>query len=363
MDFKSQFDGAGLEKRPRYSVDDALKALPINTQELVPVQIIFGFSDLDPADTGRVREAWMKLLEDQRIIIMERLAEGSEVDYLLDYAVFARIGFDDPSAAVRQAAIRAGWSDESPQALERIMRLVEEDSSTDVRAAAIAQVGQFIYLAEMEEFDDEDAEPARQLALDILHDPGESLEVQRRALESVAHCSRDEVTRLIEVAYHHDDLMMRVSAVCAMGNSSDERWHDIIMDEISSNSPEIAYEAIRSAGAIGLVDSVHRISKFGYSSDPQLQEVAVWALGEIGGDEAVDALYAIQDYGEEQGNDELIEAAEDALAMANMMSDLAGGLDTFGFDPDEYDGDEDYDDEDFDDGDYNEDYDDMDEES
>lgn len=330
------------ESYPRFTVEDALNALPLKREGIVPPAVVFGFSDLEPDQLEQVRPIWQKLPEDQRVMIMERLAEGSEADFALDYTLFSRLGYDDPAAAVRIAALQAGWTDESLPTLHRLMEIAKHDPVAEVRAAAITQVGRFIYLGEIEEISKADSEPAEELALSLHTDPKESIDVQRRALEALAHSSRPGIEKLIQAAYEHDDFMMRVSAVNAMGNSCDDHWASIIMDELDSPNAEMCFEAIRAAGAIGLAQCVHRLSELSYSDDQQLQEAAIWSLGEIGGDQAIAALNQLQLFAEEMDDDDLLDCIEDALAVASMMSDLDFDFELLDFDPDLDDEDDDW---------------------
>ena len=329
-DFVTDFEEEPLPDTHRYTVDDALNALPIDPKSIVPPQIIFGFSDLEPREIKRVRAAWQNLADDQRAVIMERMADGSEVDFGLDYTVFSTIGYDDPNQSVRLAAIRAGWTDETPETLQKLIDIARDDPITEVRAAALTQIGQFIHKGEMEDISKDITAPAETLALDLLNAPDESIDVRRRALEAIAHASRPEVAPLIEEAYHHDDLMMRVSAINAMGNSCDDRWETIITDELDSPIEEMAFEAVRASGIIGITGAIDQLRELAISGDSQIQEAAIWSLGEIGGEEASDALNEI--LAAIEGDDDLEEAIEDALAMAEVM----GGIDLdFDLDDDE----------------------------
>lgn len=321
-----EFD-AFLQDTPRqpfqYGVDDALKALPIQDPDtLIPVEVLFGFSDASPDDLPRIQAVWDQLPASQRIAIMNRVAEASEVDFTLDYAQFARVGYTDSDPHVRVAAIKAAWADINPQTLQILLDLTRNDPVDAVRAAAIGQAGAFIELSELEEFDADAAAEAEVLALQLFNDPQQDLEVRRHALEAVSNASRQEVPAMIEAAYNHEHPLMRLSAVVAMGNSCDERWSRQVDFELSSDSTEMCFEAIQSAGQIGLTGSVNKLSELGYSQDEQLREAAIWALGEIGGEQALDALEELLGYASDQNDEELVDSIEEALAMAEMMTDL-----------------------------------------
>jgi HEAT repeat protein len=316
---------------PDYSLEDALQALPIESAKLVPPQVVFGFSDLDPQDLAQVQKVWQQQPEAHRIAIMERLAESSEADYMLDYSVFAQVGYADPLEAVRAAAIEAAWMDDSPEALQRLSESAQQDPAVKVRAAAIAQLGQFIHLAELEQLDKDEVQPIADYIYGLAQDPRQPLDIRRRALEASANSQRPGLNDLIERAYDDDEFQMRLSAVAAMGNTADERWEAHILRELNGNEAEMVFQAANSAGDIGLEAAVERLTELAYVDDPQIQAVSVWALGEIASDEAIDALNGLAEYAESEEDDDLLEMVEDALGNAEMMLDMNDFIEQMGY--------------------------------
>jgi HEAT repeat protein len=147
------------------------------------------------------------------------------------------------------------------------------------------------------------------------------IDVRRRALEAISNCSRPEVAELIEDAYKDKDTRMMSSAVYAMGRSCDERWEPIIMKELRNSDSGMRYEAARAAGELEIEAAIPLLGKLLDEPDREIIEAAITALGEIGGGEAQRLLKMIADVAEKDGDDELTEAIEEALAAAS----LAGG--------------------------------------
>jgi HEAT repeat protein len=312
-----------LEGAVEYSLEDALAALPLQDTRLVPPAVLEGLSNLPPEALNQVRPLWERLPENQRTLLMERFAEASEADYQLDYGTIAYLGYDDPSAAVREAAIMAGWSDETLPTMHKLMDMAQHDPAPLVRATAMMELGRYISLGENGDLDKSETLPVEELALRLHQNLNENLSVRCGALEAIGNCTRDEVPALIQAAYEDGDLALRKSALNAMGSSCDERWSKIVLDELDNPHPPLAFEAIRAAGTLGLQDSVDKLKGFALGDDPQLQEAAIWSLGEIGGQAAIEALNAISYYAEEEGDEELADAVDEALAMAVVLSDLA----------------------------------------
>ncbi len=96
----------------------------------------------------------------------------------------------------------------------------------------------------------------------------------------------DEVVELLAEAYDHFEEKMRISAVFGMGRSADERWISTVMQELFSVSPEMRYEAARACGELQARTAVPRLAELINDPDPEVQEAAIWALGQIGGDAA-----------------------------------------------------------------------------
>src|SRR5574341_933254 len=134
-DDEFELDDEDEYSRPDYDFEDALQALPLKKDGLIPAQILLGFSDLMPEELEHIRPKWQQQPATHRQIIMERLAEASESDFELDYAVFATLGYNDPDSQVRTAAIQAGWTDDTPETLNILMKLAKQDASVEVRAA------------------------------------------------------------------------------------------------------------------------------------------------------------------------------------------------------------------------------------
>jgi HEAT repeat protein len=138
----------------------------------------------------------------------------------------------------------------------------------------------------------------------------ESVEVRRRTVESVSYASDPQVQDVIEAAYYDDDENMRLSAVTGMGRSCDRRWESLVLQELESPSPAMLYEAALASGELGLRNAVPILARLTRHPDSQLSGAAVWALGQIGGDQSRAALEAAYDY----ADGDMVSAIDDALA-------------------------------------------------
>jgi len=100
-----------------------------------------------------------------------------------------------------------------------------------------------------------------------------------------------------------------------MGNSADEQWIDTIISELESQSPAMRYEATRAAGELEARAAVGTLARLLDDPDRQVQEMVIWALGQIGGKRARSLLAELA-----AGVDaDLAEVAADALEELEWM--------------------------------------------
>ncbi len=180
-------------------------------------------------------------------------------------------------------------------------------------------LGRFILLGEYGEIPESEAVRAQDVAINLLNDEVEDIQVRRRALEAISNSSLEFIPEAIEEAYESDEHLMRVSAVFAMGHSYDQRWNETVLREMRNDDPEIRYEAARAAGELEIEEAVTLLGQIAIVDEREIKEVAIWSLGEIGGSQAVRLLTALAEDAEEAEDEDLKEAIEDAIGYASMV--------------------------------------------
>lgn len=309
----------GLREKPEIAT--TIEAL--RSTEKIEARVFYGLSDLSVEELEQFAPAWESLDDDQRRKLMRQLVEVSEANVEMDYIQVGRYGLDDPDAEVREAAIEVLWEDESLELMNRLIDIAQYDDSREVRAAACSALGRFLLMGELGDISESDTTKAQEAVIHILNDLDEEVEVRRRALEALGNSSSDAVTPAIEEAYESPERLMNISAVFAMGRSCDPRWSDTVMHELDSGDPEMRYEAARAVGELMLEDAVAALSRMAFENDRELQDNAIWSLGEIGGREATRVLNLLAENAQDAGDEDMVEAIEDAIANANLSgSDL-----------------------------------------
>jgi len=247
---------------------------------------LYHLSSLETKDVARVREMWPCLPVKLRRHLFTRLAELAEADFEVDFGAVFRLGLEDKDAKVRTAAIEGLWEDEDVRLVPLLAARLREDEAITVRAAAATSLGRFILLGELEKIRPEPQTIAYEALLAARQDTEEHKEVRRRALESLAYASNETVAELIREAYATPEEKVRISAIFAMGRSADTRWARQVQQELFSPNPELRYEAARACGELQLPKAVPGLEELADDADSEVQEAALWALGQIGGDQA-----------------------------------------------------------------------------
>lgn len=252
---------------------------------------LLNLSDIPGDEWTQFEAGWPALPAERRREVMARLGEIAEDNFQVDFEPVARLAIDDEDAGVRAAAIRNLWESEDQTLIAPLLVRLARDADARVRAAAASTLGHFVYLGEVEGIPARFARRVEDALLEAIRGPDE-VEVRRRAVEAIGFASRPEVPAIIRQAYEDPDEAMRVSAVFAMGRSLDaETWGATVMRELENPDPEFRFQAARAAGELELRSAVPALASLINDADAEVQEAAIWALGQIGGEAARAALH------------------------------------------------------------------------
>jgi HEAT repeat protein len=299
-------------------------------------ETIYSLSDLAAARLEAFRSVWGDMSVERRRSLIKRLVESAEMNFELDFSAIIHPALDDADSVVRQAAIEGVLEDCPARIVERLMAIAGSDPFSAVRAGAARALGRHVLRGELGKLPPALTTRLQDGMLNLYRDLNEEPDVRRRALEAAANCTREGIEDLIREAYVADELPMRVSAVFAMGRTCDDVWLPEIMDELSSANPELRYEAARAAGELELKPTLRRLAELAYEDDIEIQEMAIWALGEIGGKAANQVLTNLAALAESTDDPELAAAVSDAQAAALLVGEDALPLFDFsGFEDDD----------------------------
>ncbi|MGF1506684.1 MAG: HEAT repeat domain-containing protein [Anaerolineae bacterium] len=292
--------------------------------------LVYLLSDIEDDDLKTLQAFWPSLPTARRRSLMQRLATLSEEAFELDFRRVARLGLTDPDPGVRKHAIAALWTDDSTECMRLLLERLVEDTDIEVRTAAAQALGAFVLQGEYEEIDPEDARAVEDALLNVIEET-DSVDLKRRAIEAIAFSGRREVAPIILEAHISEEQKLRVSAIFAMGRSANPRWHADVLAALDDEDPEIQFAAARAAGELTCREAVPRLIGMLDSGDIEIKHAAIWSLGEIGGDDASEALDALYD---EETDPETLEAIEEAMSMAGLMTGNFASM-LFDFDSDD----------------------------
>jgi hypothetical protein len=296
--------------------DTTLKKL-IEDTEPISIASLYALSAPNRTEVEKADRLWLTIPLDRRQAAMQHLVDIAEENFEVDFSAIYRLGLTDPDDTVHAAAIGGLWEDTDPTLIEPLIRDMQAHPSELVRAAAALRLGQFVLAGEYEEIPANKIKPVLNALNDAYLSKTEPVEVRRRALEALAYHTSDALPEFIRAAYLDGAERLRVSAVQAMGRSADEQWAKIILDELNSTNPEMRFEAAQACGMLEIPHAVKPLSQLIDDVDDQVQKMAIWALGEIGGDAARQVLRHVLD----KNQDYLTEAADDALAELEFKND------------------------------------------
>ena len=294
-----------------------------------PPRYLHRFSDIAPQDLTLLLKVWSQITTRRKHTLLEDLEELAEVDTLTSFDDMAHPLLKDADPQVRIRAIRLLWESEDTKLIPIFLKIMNEDPDTEARAAAANALGLFVYQGELEKIPAELHHRIEDNLLKVLATSKETL-VRRRALESLGYSGRDEVIPLIEAAYHDKNPDWVVSALFAMGRSSDERWKKQVLSKLHAPDEDIRSEAIHAAGELELASA--RPILFDLLEDEEdleLRRELIWALSKIGGEGVCNRLEELLDAEEDDEEAGFIEEAMDNLTFTEDM----GSLSLYNLDP------------------------------
>jgi HEAT repeat protein len=298
-------------------IDSVLKQLA-DPKQRVNMRQLYALSSFTERELEAFRRWWPGVEPERRLSILQQLVELTETSFEVNFDPIFLLALGDEAGEVREAAIDGLWESSDPELVAPFLFLLTEDPEERVRSAAAAALGRFVYQGELEAIERTLRDRIESALLQVIGNDDESIDVRRRAVEAISFSGRPGIREIITDAYESEDDRMQMSALFAMGRSADTFWRDIVTEELENPNPEIRYEAAKASGELELQDAVPQLGEMAVdSSDREVQEAAVWALGNIGDKEARRVLEACY-----EGEDEVLsQFAADALDEMDWLGD------------------------------------------
>ncbi len=269
-------------------------------------------SMLGPEERSLFMDAWLQMELKRRQRLIRELTDLAEDNVELNFDTVYFMAFADRDPEIRRNAIKGLWEYEGRDLIDSLLGLLESDPDAGVRSEAALALGRFVLQAEFETLRPADADRVDRALLRAVNDPGEVLEVRRRALEALGARSQPWARDLIQQAFDGSNHLLRLSAVHAMGRSCDASWLPALFDQLESEEPELRYEAAGACGSIADEAATPYLLPLLDDDDSEVQEAAIGALGQIGGAQAKEALRGLLARGGERVREAVLAALEEA---------------------------------------------------
>jgi len=301
---------------------DELFSILMDEDQLLPIDEFSAFSDLDTRQLDRFSSCWQSLSPLRRRTLLATLGQQADEHVELLFDSINCLGLDDPDPTIRKIAIGNLWESTDPSLPAAFLTALNEDSSIIVRAAAADALGRFVLLTELE---DDSLTESDQIVDDLLRTirDGASSDLHRACVKSLGFSSREDAQAIIADAYLSEDEDLVQSALIAMGRSANPVWRPEILQELLHPSPLIRAEAARAAGELELHDAAQSLVELLEDVSDEVIHIAIWSLGQLGGDVARTALLNIQ---ASAPDPETVKKADEALEHLAFLEGTPGLL-------------------------------------
>lgn len=294
------------------------------------------FSDIAPLELQTLLDVWPRINLTRKLVLLNGFLNLMESDMLVSFEDIGRALLNDPDAEVRASAIRLLAEANDAKLAGSLIEILKNDPELDPRLEAAKLLGEFVLLAELDEFPDE-VHIQTEDALLFIHNGEDHAALRRTCLESLGYSSRIEVEALIRAAFNRTDRAWIVSALVAMGRNSDDQWTDQVVSMLVDVDTRIRFAAVKAAGELRIEEAGPLLLKLlEEEEDDEITSAAIWSLSQIGGEDVRPYLENLIDQTEDE---DLIAYLEDALENLDLTEDL-DKFDLLAVDEDEIDDEE-----------------------
>ena len=277
------------------------------------------FSDLDPASLETVMQAWPRIPEEQKHVLLDALHELADENTLVSFDDLARRLLTDADGQVRMRAIRLLEQSEAAKFSSPFLKMLRSDPDAETRREVASALGTYVKLGELEELPATVLREVEDALLEKANGDDQAM-IRRSALESLGYSSRPEVVTLIQSSIRRENPDWQTSALVAMGASSDERWEEPVLARLLDANPGVRLAAVEAAGELRLASARSLLFEVLEEEDEgQVTSAAIWSLSQIGGEDARLYIQNLLDLAED---DEDVQFLEEALENLEFTDEL-----------------------------------------
>lgn len=292
----------------------------LDSKKDIPQNHLQVYSDLDPKSLRLLMDIWSSVKPSRKLLLLSELLKHLDSDKLVNYEEIGKALLNDADGEVRALAIGLLAESNDPQLAGTLINIFLNDVDLAPRMKAAQLLGEFVLLGELEELEEELKIEVEDALISVIRSE-DNPALRKRALESLGYSSRDEMTNIIENAFHREDASWAASALRAMGRSHDNHWNDDVVSKLLDDDPRIRFAAAEAAGELNIEAAAPIMLQMleDEEEDDDVISATIWSLSQIGGD---DARIYIVNLIEQTEDEDLTAFLEDALENLEFNEEL-----------------------------------------
>ncbi|MFM8369953.1 MAG: HEAT repeat domain-containing protein [Chloroflexota bacterium] len=286
----------------------------LDSKKDIPAGHLAYYSDLDPKSLRLFLDVWSSVPQKRKLLLLDTLTSHLDEETIVSYEDIGRALLDDPDAEVRARALGLLAESDDPKLVDKLLKILQSDSDLAPRIKATILLGEFVLMGELEELDESRLRKIEDALIAIIRSD-ENPSLRRAAVEAFGYSGRDEAVAILESAYEREDPLWVASALRAMGRSHDNRWDDSVVSKLLDADPRVRFAAAEAAGELTIEEAgpvmLKRLED--EEEDDNVTMAAIWALSQIGGDDARAYILNMLDNTEDEDAAEFLEDALENL--------------------------------------------------
>lgn len=286
----------------------------LDSKKDIPAGHLAYYSDLDPKSLRLFLDVWSSVPQKRKLLLLDTLTSHLDEETIVSYEDIGRALLDDPDAEVRARALGLLAESDDPKLVDKLLKILQSDSDLAPRIKATILLGGFVLMGELEELDESRLRKIEDALIAIIRSD-ENPSLRRAAVEAFGYSGRDEAVAILESAYEREDPLWVASALRAMGRSHDNRWDDSVVSKLLDADPRVRFAAAEAAGELTIEEAGPVMLKMleDEEEDDNVTMAAIWALSQIGGDDARAYILNMLDNTEDEDAAEFLEDALENL--------------------------------------------------
>lgn len=293
----------------------------LDSKKDIPSGHLSYYSDLDPKSLRLFLDVWSSVPQNRKLLLLDSLIAHLDDETIVSYEDIGKALLTDPDAEVRTRALGLLVESNDPRLVDSLLTIFLNDSDLAPRLKAALLLGEFVLLGELEELDEARQRKIEDALISVIRSEANPA-LRRQAVEAFGYSGRDEAVAILESAYEREDPLWVASALRAMGRSHDNHWNDSVVSKLLDDDPRIRFAAAEAAGNLNIEEASPIMLQMleDEEEDDDVTLAAIWALSQIGGEDARAYILSLLESTEDEEATEFLEGALENLDFNEEMN-------------------------------------------